>query len=118
MANKNYQKGYNFERKVKRFLEKGGWVVFRQGKSSFPDLICIKPNLIQSSTDAKCQQLIDFAVKDTCLVMAVECKKRKGKYYQTKEDKESIESFKQKCSFIPLYLVKDIPRKDPIMERL
>lgn len=37
----SYQKGYNFERRVKKHYEKEGHLVFRQGKSAFPDLIVI-----------------------------------------------------------------------------
>ena len=40
--NKSYRIGYVFERKVKKFLEdEYGDIVFRQGKSRFPDLIDI-----------------------------------------------------------------------------
>jgi Holliday junction resolvase len=42
MPNKSYLKGYAFERRVKQQKEADGFVVYRQGKSAFPDLICIK----------------------------------------------------------------------------
>jgi len=61
MSNKNYLKGYNFEKRVKKYLESLGYYVLRQGKSAFPDLIAIKK-----------------AEKDNCAVYAIECKvKRK-----------------------------------------
>ena len=37
--NSNYLKGYRFERRVKQLLEDKGYIVFRQGKSAFPDLL-------------------------------------------------------------------------------
>jgi len=37
-----YRRGYSFERRVRAHLEKDGWFVVRQGKSAFPDLICLK----------------------------------------------------------------------------
>ena len=39
--NKSYAKGYRFEIRVRNYLRSLGYLVFRQGKSSFPDLICI-----------------------------------------------------------------------------
>lgn len=39
MKTSPYRRGYTFERRVIKDLEKKGWTVFRQGKSSFPDLI-------------------------------------------------------------------------------
>ena len=41
MPNKSYRRGYNFERRVLKFLESNGYFVVRQAKSSFPDLIAI-----------------------------------------------------------------------------
>jgi Holliday junction resolvase len=43
VPNKNYQRGYRFEMRVKKAQEKNGWSVIRQGKSRFPDLVCFKP---------------------------------------------------------------------------
>ena len=40
MTNKNYRSGYNFECRVRKDLIKKGYVVFRQGSSRFPDLLC------------------------------------------------------------------------------
>lgn len=40
--NKAYAKGRRFEYRVKEFLEKKGYIVLRQAKSSFPDLFAIK----------------------------------------------------------------------------
>ena len=39
--NKAYREGYLLENKVKKYLESFGYIVFRQAKSSFPDLIAI-----------------------------------------------------------------------------
>jgi Holliday junction resolvase len=41
-----YKRGYAFERRVRLRLEKEGWFVVRQGKSAFPDLVCLKKGAI------------------------------------------------------------------------
>lgn len=46
MVNKSYAKGYRFEKRVQKHIQAGGWLVFRQGKSAFPDLICIKDGVL------------------------------------------------------------------------
>jgi len=40
MVNRSYRIGYNFQRRVKKQLEKEGWFVLTQPKSAFPDMIC------------------------------------------------------------------------------
>ena len=42
MVNKSYSKGYNFERRVKQFLESEGYFVMRNPKSRFPDGLAVK----------------------------------------------------------------------------
>ena len=42
MPNRNYLIGYRFEIRCRKKLESLGWWVARQGKSAFPDLICLK----------------------------------------------------------------------------
>jgi len=42
MPNKNYLKGYRFEKKTQKYLENIGYITYRQAKSSFPDIIAIK----------------------------------------------------------------------------
>jgi len=37
----NYRKGYSFERRVKRTLERKGYFVVRSAGSKFPDLIAL-----------------------------------------------------------------------------
>lgn len=37
-----YQRGYHFERRVKKHYEDQGFYVIRQGKSAFPDLIVME----------------------------------------------------------------------------
>lgn len=41
-----YKKGYQFERKCRKWLEMSFDLVIRQGKSKFPDLIAINKNQI------------------------------------------------------------------------
>jgi len=51
----NYSRGANFERRVRKYLENEGWVVFRSAGSHSPaDLIALKAGevkLIQCQTD-------------------------------------------------------------------
>ena len=42
MPNRSYRIGYNFERRVKKHFENLGYMVIRQGKSRFPDLLVIE----------------------------------------------------------------------------
>ncbi len=44
--NRNYRKGYRFERRVKRYLEKKGYRVFRIAGSKPIDLIAIAPKRV------------------------------------------------------------------------
>jgi len=46
MANRSYRIGYNFERRVRKFLQSQypQGIIIRQGKSSFPDLWLLLPN--------------------------------------------------------------------------
>lgn len=87
MPNKNYLIGYRFERRVIKTLEEEGYLVFRQGKSKFPDLIAIKDN--DGHIDVK----------------ILECKVRK---YLSKEEKEEARRIHEKTG-IPLtvYYRKD-----------
>lgn len=41
MVNKNYQKGYRFQQRVKKYLEKEGYFVILSPKSRFPDGVAI-----------------------------------------------------------------------------
>lgn len=43
MVNKNYRIGYNFENRVRKYFQVRDYLVIRSGKSSFPDLVAIKP---------------------------------------------------------------------------
>ena len=52
MTNKQYVRGRAYEYKVKRKLEKEGWLVIRSaGSHSLFDLIAIKPRTIVPKTD-------------------------------------------------------------------
>jgi len=67
MAYTNYLRGRNFEYRVKKDLKKNGFLVFRQAKSAFPDLIAVR----------KC----------TGKKICVECKVNG---YITKEEKDNL----------------------------
>jgi len=45
MTNKQYAKGYRFEKRVQRFLTEKGYKVIRQGRSQFPDLLAYPTKL-------------------------------------------------------------------------
>ena len=44
MVNRSYRIGYNFERRVIKYLESHGYFVIRSGKSRFPDGIAVHKN--------------------------------------------------------------------------
>lgn len=63
-----YYKSYRFERRVKRYFEEDGWTFFRQGKSSFTDLIYLRAtSYVCLLTDLKCH-------RETTEVQLIECK--------------------------------------------
>ena len=70
MANKSYIKGYNFERRVRQFLEREGYFVMRNPKSRFPDGLAVNR-------------------KD---IFLYECKVNK---YLSKEEKKKAEELKR-----------------------
>lgn len=76
MVNKSYAKGYRFEKKVQKHFESDGWYVIRQGKSAFPDLVCI----------------MGVEQHWVCNVMFVECKMNK---YLSKKEKEAFKKLKE-----------------------
>ena len=78
MPNRSYQKGYRWERRVKAYFEGLGCVVFRQGKSRFPDL------LVFSGKDRKIP------------VFFVECKWNK---YLSKKERDASEVLQRFAPF-------------------
>ena len=71
--NKNYRRGYTFEKRVQKFLESIGYLVIRQGKSSFPDLIAIPTvNLADGMIVQGDGIFVTFKPKDE--ILFVECK--------------------------------------------
>ena len=69
-----YRRGYNFEMRTKRHLEKEGYLVWRNPKSKFPDLIAIMPPTEEYGLE----------------VIFVECKVGK---YLSKEEKLKAQGF-------------------------
>jgi Holliday junction resolvase len=86
MPNRNYIKGYRFERRVKKHLEKQGWTVFRQGKSAFPDLICLRMNTILEAVMPNLKDQITD-------VMLVECKVNEKDL--SKEEVEALRTLRE-----------------------
>jgi Holliday junction resolvase len=76
--NRSYRIGYRFERRVIADLKEQGWTVFRQSKSSFPDLICFK-----------------YLKEYGTMVMFVECKVNG---YLSKEEKLKAEKIARKLN--------------------
>ena len=69
-----YRRGYVFEKRVQKEFEKSGFYVIRQGKSAFPDLIIIGPQVKDGFTH----------------VIMCECKVGK---YLSKEEKLKAQGF-------------------------
>ena len=82
MTSNSYRKGYLFEIRVKKLLEKKGWTVFRQSKSSFPDLICLK------ATNNFCSLIDRECYRRTTEIHLVECKVDKSSI--TNEDRQKL----------------------------
>lgn len=90
MSNKNYMKGYRFEKEVQDHWENKGFHVVRQGKSAFPDLVCFKME------DGEIELVI------------VECKADGGKGYLTPEERERAEEYAEEgFTFYTAYKEKD-----------
>ena len=73
MANKNYIKGTNFERRVKRYYEAEGYYVIKRPRSAFPDLVAMRA--LKS-------------IPHTSTIKLIECKVKKE--YFTKREREEI----------------------------
>lgn len=82
MPNKSYAKGYRFQTRVKKFLEKEGWKVLTSPKSRFPDLTCWRKVCI----DDYLGSLWIFEM------MQVECKYNK---YLCNDEKEKVKVIKE-----------------------
>ena len=97
MTNKNYLKGYRFEIRVIKSLEKLGWFAIRSAKSRFPD---------------------SFAAKDGWSFY-IECKNRKKMPYNklfllSKEERDKSSRIINTTS-IPLFLFYNENRKIRIL---
>ena len=92
MASKSYRKGYRFEKEVQKWFEERGYLVFRQGKSKFPDLIAIPR-------------------KDCCPSAArlIECKYNKK---PTKEEIEKLIALEEKYNVITWFAIKEKGERD------
>ena len=51
MPNRSYQKGYGFERRVRKMFEKEGYLVIRSSGSKFPDGVALKGDKGHFMTD-------------------------------------------------------------------
>ncbi|MFW6172984.1 MAG: hypothetical protein ACOC5T_04505 [Elusimicrobiota bacterium] len=98
MSNKSYQKGYRFQRRVKKYLEKRGWNVLVRPRSKFPDLHCWKKEGIFNA--------------GLYNIMEVECKM--NKYLSKSEKKRGKAIVKQGVPFFIAW--KDKKRKIRIYE--
>jgi Holliday junction resolvase len=97
MVNRSYRIGYNFQRRVKKYMEGKGWNVIARPKSQFPDLHCWRyiPPIIACVGEEKTV----FGYN----VIEVECKVNK---YLTKDEKQQAKDLleNKKCSkFIVAY---------------
>lgn len=85
-----YLKGYAFETKVRKTLEKYGYKVFRQRGSAFPDLICL-------STQDQARTSVE---EDLGQAVIIECKVRK---YLTPEERSGLASFNRHAEVYVCY---------------
>ena len=104
--NKSYRIGYNFQRRVKKYLEKKNWNVIIQPRSKFPDITAWKPFVNKENTpiflntefpNQESLPLVAF------FVLMVECKVNK---YLTKEEKKKTKELllNNKCDlFLTAY---------------
>jgi hypothetical protein len=90
MPNKNYIKGYNFQQRVKKYMEKSGWRVIMRPKSAFPDLHCWKKDPLFGSA------LFN--------IVEVECKTNK---YLTPDEREKVAAIKKQGMVIYLAWKED-----------
>jgi len=91
-----YMKGYNFERRVRKWFEEHGYFVARQCRSAFPDLIVIgtedvkfvecKVNL-KNLTKRERYRLIELAAKYNATPMVAHREGRKIKFKIVTEKK-------------------------------
>ena len=86
--NKSYRKGYNFQRRVKKYLEKKGFEVIVRPRSQFPDITAYKKLEVGVDTTLTYNETerVSTIVKPF-LVIDVECKV--NKYLNKKEKKEA-----------------------------
>lgn len=98
MPNKSYRKGYRFEKQVQKEFEKWGYLVIRQGKSKFPDLIAIPPR------ENEIVRKVTF----------VECKYNKK---PTKEEVKKLIELERKYDVFCLFVIKEKGEKDWILAR-
>lgn len=80
MTNRSYRIGYNFQNRVKKYLQGKGWNSIAHPKSSFPDLMCWK-----GDSSILVSQFKEEETQIRYKVIFVECKVNK---YLTKEEKE------------------------------
>ena len=86
--NNRYRKGYQFEHRVKRYLERKGYKVFRVAGSKPVDLIAISRNnvfLVECKTHKekikKATEKIINISKDTCAIPIIAYKKNGTKIF-------------------------------------
>jgi len=85
--NKSYRKGYAFQRRVKKYLEKQGFECIIRPRSQFPDITAycklgakIEANIFYNNGKDSIKSMID-----PFIIFDIECKVNK---YLTKEEKE------------------------------
>jgi len=94
--NKNYRKGYMFQRRVVKFLRKKGFNCVTQPKSAFPDIIAWRPLMDQEGNNLKLHTQMQNGKVIICLpffVSMVECKVNK---HLTKQEKQKAKDLLEK----------------------
>ena len=92
--NKSYRKGYAFQRRVKKYLEKKGFEVIVRPRSQFPDITAYKSAevTIEFHIDAKGNQTT--MLSEPFVIFDIECKV--NKYLTKKEKGAAMKRLKEK----------------------
>jgi len=99
--NKSYRKGYNFQRRVKKYLEEKGFEVIVRPRSQFPDITAYKPTgvILEFHFNDKEEEIV--LNSEAYVVIDVECKVNK---YLTKKElakaKERLNNHKCNVFFV------------------
>jgi len=83
----NYQRGYEFEQRTRKYLQSLGYTVWRQGKSAFPDLIAVGKEGTLKLVECKTDGRIDW---DEILAAKILMERTKSEFFMAFKDKRKL----------------------------